>query len=120
VNDPTTAVQVLGRIEDILRYAAAKQLSVGVVTDDSATTGLVFPTPSWDALVELSLTEIGAFGAALHQVARRLRALLEALLADLPAFRPPPLLEQLRLLDCAVQASYDDDERKIATVADRQ
>jgi len=33
VNDPTTAVQAIDRIEDLLRYAAAKQLSVGVVTD---------------------------------------------------------------------------------------
>ena len=33
VNDPTTAVQAIDRIEDLLRYAAAKHLSVGVVTD---------------------------------------------------------------------------------------
>ena len=29
VNDPTTAVQALDRIEDVLRYAAAKHLSSG-------------------------------------------------------------------------------------------
>jgi uncharacterized membrane protein len=33
VNGPTTAVQPLDRIEDLLRYAASKHLSTGTVTD---------------------------------------------------------------------------------------
>ena len=42
VNDPTTAVQALDRIEDLLRYAAAKHLSVGVVTDGTGAMRLVY------------------------------------------------------------------------------
>ena len=84
VNDPTTAVQALDRIEDVLRYAAAKHLSVGVVTDRTGVIRLVYPTPTWEDLVELALDEIRAFGAGQYQVARRLRALLDALVADLP------------------------------------
>ena len=79
VNDPTTAVQALDRIEDLLRYAAAKHLSVGVVTDATGVMRLVYPTPTWEDLVELALDEIRAFGAGQYQVARRLRALLDAL-----------------------------------------
>ena len=87
VNDPTTAVQALDRIEDVLRYAAAKHLSAGVVTDGTGVIRLVYPTPTWEDLVELALDEIRAFGAGQYQVARRLRALLDALIADLPEHR---------------------------------
>jgi uncharacterized membrane protein len=41
VNDPTTAVQSLDRIEDLLRYAASKELSVGNVTDSRGAVRLV-------------------------------------------------------------------------------
>ncbi len=50
---------------------------------------LVYPTPTWEDLVELALDEIRAFGAGQYQVARRLRALLDALRADLPEHRRP-------------------------------
>jgi uncharacterized membrane protein len=53
VNDPTTAVQSLDRIEDLLRYAAAKHLSIGIVTDGHGAVRLVYPTPTWDDLVGL-------------------------------------------------------------------
>jgi uncharacterized membrane protein len=55
VNDPTTAVQSLDRIEDLLRYAASKHLSTGTVTDRHGTVRLVYPTPTWQDLIELAL-----------------------------------------------------------------
>ena len=48
----------------------------------------------WEDLVELALDEIRAFGAGQYQVARRLRALLDALRADLPEHRRPALEAQ--------------------------
>ncbi len=90
VNDPTTAVQSLDRIEDLLRYASSKHLSTGTVTDRRGTVRFVYPTPTWEDLVELPLDEIRAFGAGQYQVARRLRALLDDLIADLPEKRRPP------------------------------
>ena len=120
VNDPTTAVQMLHRIEDLLRYAAAKNLAVGTVTDDAGVTRLVYSTPTWDDLVELGLDEIRAFGASQYQIARRLRALLDALLADLPDERHPALVAQRVLLDDAVAQRFPEDQRHDALVADRQ
>ena len=120
VNDPTTAVQALDRIEDVLRYAAAKHLSVGVVTDGTGVIRLVYPTPTWGDLVELALDEIRAFGAGQHQVARRLRALLDALIADLPEHRRPALEAQSALLADAVEHSYTRTQRADALVPDRQ
>jgi uncharacterized membrane protein len=120
VNDPTTAVQSMDRIEDLLRYAAPKNLSVGTVTDSHGAVRLVYPTPTWDDLVELALDEIRAFGAGQYQIARRLRALLDALIADVPEKRRPPLLEQATLLDDAVSAAISQSQRADALVPDRQ
>jgi uncharacterized membrane protein len=120
VNDPTTAVQALDRIEDLLRYAAAKHLSVGVVTDGLGVIRLVYPTPTWEDFVELALDEIRAFGAGQYQVARRLRALLDALIADLPEHRRPALEAQSALLADAVEHSYSQTQRADALVPDRQ
>lgn len=120
VNDPTTAVQSIHRIEDVLRYAAAKHLSVGVVTDSRGHARIIIPTPTWDDLVSLSLDEIRSFGAGQYQIARRLRALLQDLIEELPSKRRPTLLRQLELLDNAVRDQIPDPQRAAAMVADRQ
>ena len=120
VNDPTTAVQALDRIEDLLRYAAAKHLSVGVVADATGVMRLVYKTPTWDDLVELAFDEIRAFGAGQYQVARRLRALLDALIADLPEHRRPALETQSALLSDGVEHSFRQTQRADALVPDRQ
>ena len=120
VNDPTTAVQSLDRIEGLLHYAAAKHLSTGIVTDRHGAVRLVYPAPTWEDLVELALDEIRAFGAGQYQVVRRLRALLDALIADVPERRQPALLQQRSLLDDAVAAAFPPNQRADALVADRQ
>lgn len=120
VNDPTTAVQSLDRIEDLLRYAAPKHLSIGIVCDGHGKVRLVYPTPTWEDLVELALDEIRAFGAGQYQIARRLRALLDALIADVPERRRPALVEQRRLLDDAVSSGIPQGQRAGAPVPDRQ
>jgi uncharacterized membrane protein len=121
VNDPTTAVQSLHRIEDMLRYASSKYLSVGVVTDDDLHARLIYPTPSWNDLVTLALDEIRAFGAGQYQISRRLRALIVDLIADLPEERQPALRRQLELLELAVEKEFPDPlTRADALLADRQ
>jgi uncharacterized membrane protein len=120
VNDPTTAVQSLDRIEDLLRYAAEKHLSVGFVADKNGTTRLVFPTPTWEDLVELALDEIRQFGANQYQIARRVRALLDSLLEDLPESRQQALHRQMKLLNDAVTSAFSEDQRTDAMVPDRQ
>jgi len=120
INDPTTAVQSLDRIEDLLRYASSKHLSTGTVTDHHGAVRLVYPTPTWEDLVELALDEIRAFGAGQYQVARRLKALIDALIADLPQKRHPPLTEQATLLGDAVASAIPHSQRAAALVPDRQ
>jgi uncharacterized membrane protein len=68
----------------------------------------VYPTPAWEDLVELAFDEIRAFGAGQYQVARRLRALLDALaerVADVPEKRRPALVELGALLDDTVSST---------------
>ena len=120
VNDPTTAVQCIHRIEDVLRYASDKHLSVGVVTDDRGDARVIIPTPTWEDLVALSLDEIRAFGAGQYQIARRVRALLEDLIDELPEPRTPVLLAQMELLDDAVESQFTPLQRDHALAADRQ
>lgn len=120
VNDPTTAVQSLDRIEDLLRYAASKHLSNGMVTDRKGAARLVYPTPEWDDLVELALDEIRAFGAGQYQIARRMRALLQALVDDVPERRRAALERQRTLLDDAVSAAISSAQRADSLVPDRQ
>jgi len=120
VNDPTTAVQSLDRIEDLLRYASIKHLSVGVVVDKNQETRFIYSTPTWEDLVELALSEIRVFGAGQYQVDRRLRALLEALIGEAPDRRKPALQNQLALLDDAIAGAIAEGQRGPALVPDRQ
>ncbi|WP_344059296.1 DUF2254 domain-containing protein [Microbacterium pumilum] len=120
VNDPTTAVQSIDRIEDLLRYASGKHLSAGAVPDREGVVRLMYPTPTWEDLVELALNEIRQFGANQYQIARRLRALLDALIGDLPERRLPPLRRQLALLDDAVASAFPESQRGDALIPDRQ
>jgi uncharacterized membrane protein len=84
INDPTTAVSVLDRIEGILRVLAGKALEQDFVLDDSGVVRIVRAVPSWDDLVALALTEIHQYGRDSFQVQRRLSAILH----DLPRLVP--------------------------------
>lgn len=120
VNDPTTAVQALDGIDSLLSELGSRDLlSRAAVTDSHGTLRLVYPTPSWADLLDLSLTEIRHYGASSPQIPRRLRALLEGLLATTPEARHADLGEQLGRLDAAVREAYPDpDQRAFAARPD--
>jgi uncharacterized membrane protein len=120
VNDPTTAVQALDRIEAILLLIATHRLDVGAIPDEEGEVRLIVPLPRWDDYVTVAITEIREYGARSTQVARRLRAVLSDLLQEVPAGRRPALEHQLVLLDAAITRAFPDpDERAFALVADR-
>ncbi|MFG3165596.1 DUF2254 domain-containing protein [Streptomyces sp. NPDC048200] len=122
VNDPTTAVQVLNHISSFL-YAVGRVgvHSQYVLADDQGRPRLVLPARPWASYVELAVTEIRDYGATSVQVCRRLRALLEGLLAALPLQCEPSLRAQLTLLDEAVGRTFTDPLRRVnARTADSQ
>ena len=79
INDPTTAIQAIDQIEDLLRRLALHELDTGLVKDPTGVLRLVLSTPTWDDYLMLSFDEIRQFGVSSIQVMRRLRAALTGL-----------------------------------------
>ena len=121
INDPTTAVLAIDQIHRLLRSIGTRRLDSGFLRDASGELRLIYRTPKWDDFVRLGVSEIRMFGAGSLQVARRLRAMLDHLKQTLPPKRIPPLDEELKLLDRAVERNFPDPEdRRLAGVGDYQ
>lgn len=119
INDPTTAVRALDEIEGVLRVAADQPLGSRRITVTAAT--VVTRTPDWAAVVNLGLLEIMLSGSGQPQVTRRLVALLDALLADLPPAQADPLLElRDELTECVVAEGRNSALTAVALRPDRQ
>ena len=121
VNDPTTAVQGLDVLELLVREASTRDLEASVANDPAGRLRLVWRSPSWEDLLDLAFEEIRDYGGGSLQVCRRLRAVLQDLLATTPARRHPAIEEHLRRLDAAVDAAFPagSPARDLALVADR-
>jgi uncharacterized membrane protein len=103
VNDPTTAVQCLDRIDDLLGDIVEGIAPSGWYVDAAGTPRVHCPLPGLDRLVILAYTEIIRYGADSPQVGRRLRASFEALAPrGGPELRPT--LQRLRTLLDEAQA----------------
>jgi uncharacterized membrane protein len=112
INDPTTAVQCLNRIHDLLRRLAVLVDPVRVYRDPSGTPRLYIKEHGWEEWVHLGLDEIRIYGRDSLQVHRKLRLILSdlmELLADDPD-RLAPLQQQVTLLDRAAQRAFADPE----------
>ncbi|WP_369181160.1 DUF2254 domain-containing protein [Streptomyces mutabilis] len=112
VNDPTTAVQALDRIVQILAALSRRPLDAAVHRDRRGAVRLVQPVPGWTELVDLGFAEVRACAAGSPQVTRRLLAGLDDLLLLVPPERREPLRRHRELLRQAV-------ERLAPTPADR-
>jgi len=120
VHDPTTAVQALDRIEDILSLLSSRRLDRGTIRDRQGHIRLVVPLPGCEDFLSVGVTEIRQYGATSTQVVRRLRAMLHQL-TDGPPHRRRALNYELALLDQTVAAAFPDAaERAAALVADPQ
>jgi uncharacterized membrane protein len=89
---------------------ATHQLDTGRVLDDVGRLRLVYRTPDWEDFVSLSLTEVRLYGRGSIQVVRRMRALLENLIAIAPPQRVSPLRKELELLDRGIPRDFRDPE----------
>jgi uncharacterized membrane protein len=121
INDPTTAVQALDQIEDLLIQLGHRQLDIGKYRDDQGALHLVVPFPTWDDFLRLALDEIRYCGASSVQVMRRMNALISNLLEVLHATRHAALRHWQERLQGTIERSFKDaDEKQEASVADRQ
>ena len=121
INDPTTAVLAIDQLQRLLRGVGRRQLSREVLDDASGAHRLVYRTPNWNDFVYISCTEIRMCGAGSVQVARRLRAMLDNLIATLPPHRHAALRQERERLDEMVERAYQHaDDLALARVADSQ
>ena len=115
VNDPTTAVQALDVLEVLVRELSARDLEASLARDVTGDVRLVWPSPSWEDVLDLAFDEIRLYGAGSLQICRRLRAVLDDLAASTPAERHSAIEAQLRLLDAAVLSAFPDGSPDQAT-----
>lgn len=117
--DPTTVVQAIDRLHDIMRRLVQRTLHDGRYPDHTGTLRLTVPTLQWEGYVRLAFDEIRQSGAGSPQVSRRLTSALEDLLRVAPEERRPALEQQLRLLRQLAQArSVTDADREQAMLPD--
>ena len=74
--------------------------------DDAGRVRVVYRRPDWEDFVAVACTEIRACGAANVQIARRLRAMLDNLIASLPSYRHAALLAERERLDRVIETLY--------------
>ena len=121
INDPTTAVLALDQIHHLLRNLGHRKLDSGLIFDRDQRLRLAYRTPDWEDFLDLAVTEIRHFGASSIQVARRLRAMLEDLIAVLPPVRRPALQAELRRLERSAERAFiDPDDQARARQGDSQ
>ncbi len=121
INDPTTGVLAIDQLHRLLRMIGQRHLHDEIVADSDGTGRLVLRTPKWDDFVQLACCEIRLYGAGNFQIARRMRAMIEDLIANLPERRHPPLRQELRLLDQTIDRLYlSPEDRALARTPDMQ
>jgi uncharacterized membrane protein len=98
INDPTTAVQAIDQLHDLLRRLAPRSFRSGVHTDERGEVRFVERLPSWDELVDLAVTEIRHAGGDQVQVRRRLLEMLDDLASVALVRRRRALRRQRELL----------------------
>jgi uncharacterized membrane protein len=120
VNDPTTGVQAIDRISDLLAITGNRLDPTGLRMDSSGTVRVKRKLRNFDGLLVLSLTEIIRYGADAPQVTRRLHAMLDELESTLPAERWAAIGGQRSLLEAAVSAALPAPFAQVASAADRE
>ncbi|HEY7059696.1 MAG TPA: DUF2254 family protein, partial [Vicinamibacterales bacterium] len=121
INDPTTAVQVLDQLSEVLRIIGTTDPRRGrLPTGDARPRGLVIPTRSWAEYLALGVTEIREYGSSSIQVVRRMRAMLEQLQGEVRPENRRAVAEELARLDDTVASAFgqsvDFDRARIADV----
>ena len=84
VNQPTTAVIVIDRLEELLLRIARRPQPTGFFVDTEGVVRLTHPEPTWSETVDLAFTEIAIYGASSPAVSRRLAAAYDRLQRSVP------------------------------------
>lgn len=108
--DPTTAVQAIDRLHDCLRELVARPFPDGRHHDEDGELRLIEHVMTWEGYVRLAVVELRLAGAGSPQVARRLQAMLQDLIAVAGQDRRAVLEEQRSLLTSASRGAFEAEE----------
>ena len=119
--DPTTAVQAIDRLHDILRQLAPRPFPDGRHLDEHDKIRLLVESMTWEDYVHLAFDEIRMAGAGSPQISRRLvAAFIDLRRVALPE-RIQVLDEQSDLLRAAtLEAMHDPRDIRFALDPDRE
>jgi uncharacterized membrane protein len=122
INDPTTAVQALDQLSEVLRLIGTTDLSRSQWhPGDAVRVGVMIPAPSWEEYLTLGVTEIREYGSRSIQVMRRMRAMLEELRDEVRPEHRTVVQEELARLELTVARAFADSvDVDRASTADRQ
>lgn len=121
INDPTTAVQALDQIEDLLLRLGNRRLEIGAFRDGEAKLRVIVAFPRWEDFLCLAFDEIRFYGANSVQVMRRMQALLSEMISVLPEERLSAVRFWQARLQSTIDRSFDDAQDKLdASTEDRQ
>ena len=119
VNDPTTAVQALDLLHELLGRLVSRSFP-SALRETGGEGAVVLPRPDWPSYVALACDEIRRAGKGQMQVQRRMRGMLEDLLTLASAERRRPLQEQLELLNSSLENGFEPLERERAASGSAQ
>ncbi|GAA2941594.1 DUF2254 domain-containing protein [Streptomyces enissocaesilis] len=108
MNDPTTAVQALDQIEDVLLRLSDRPVGPAWLVDGEGEARVSYPAPQWPDFVAVALDETLAYGASNLQTVRRLRALLDGLVDAAPADRKAAVVERRQALGRLAETALAD------------
>jgi uncharacterized membrane protein len=121
INDPTTAVQALDQIEDLLLRLGRRRLEIGAFCDSNGKLRVLIAFPSWEDFLRVAFDEIRFYGASSVQVMRRMKALMSEMVSVLPEERHQALGYWQTRLQSTIERSFGDSQDKLdASSADRQ
>jgi uncharacterized membrane protein len=120
VNDPTTGVQAIDRLSDLLAITGNRPDPTGLRVDSTGTVRVKRKLRDFDGLLVLSLTEVIRYGADAPQVVRRLHGMLDELETTLPTQRRAAIARQRSLLEAAASTALPAPFAPVASTADRE
>jgi len=116
INDPTTAVQAIDRIHDLLHRLSRRAIPAALRRDPDGEAQLYLRRPGWADYVVLAVEEIRLAGEGQVHVMRRLRQMLLDVLSVAPAGRQPALRAAIERVDVSIRRGlHDEMDRQIAS-----
>ncbi|MCT4352017.1 DUF2254 domain-containing protein [Streptomyces sp. Je 1-79] len=106
VNDPATAVQTLDQVEDLLTRLADRDLDVGHLADADGAVRVVVRAPDWGQYLSTAVDDLIVVAAASPMSLRRLRTMLDRLLAICPEPRRGIVRERLQWVEALGSDRY--------------